>query len=160
MKFCSAPETPNFIYLFHTHNLHHGWRKFLNMTFWNAPERPYFTSFFHTHSYTMVEENFEIWHSETLQKGLILLPTFIFIPSPWLKKFWNMTFWNVPERPYVFYLFFHNNTFTMVEENFEIWHSETLQNGLILLLSFILIPSPWLKKILLIYYNHNLVSIY
>ena len=51
----------------------------------------------------MVEEGFEIWHSEMLQIDLILL-------------------------------LFDNYYFTMVEENFEIWFSETLQIGLILLL--------------------------
>ena len=44
----------------------------------------------------MVEEIFEIWHSEMPQIGLILL-------------------------------LFDNYYFTMVEENFEIWFSETLQ---------------------------------
>ncbi len=66
----------------------------------------------------MVEENFEIRLSETSQNGSILL------------------------------LFFHSHTMTMVEESFEIRLSETLQNGLILLCSVVVIPSPWLKKIL------------
>ncbi len=65
----------------------------------------------------MVEENFEIWLSQTLQTGLILL-------------------------------FSGVHTVTMVEENFEIWLSETHQNDLILLFSGVVIPSPWLKKIL------------
>ena len=43
----------------------------------------------------MVEENFEIWHSEMLQIGLILL-------------------------------LFDNYYFNMVEEKIEIWHSEML----------------------------------
>ena len=59
--------------------------------------------FFDDNYFTMVEENFEIRHSEMLQIGLILL-------------------------------LFDDNYFTMVEENFEIWHSEMLQIGLILLL--------------------------
>ena len=50
----------------------------------------------------MVEENFEIWFSETLQISLILL-------------------------------LFDDHYFTMVEETFEIWHYEMLQIGLILL---------------------------
>ena len=44
-------------------------------------------------------------------------------------------------------LLFDNYYFTMVEEIFEIWHSEMLQIGLILLL-FDNYTSPWLKKIL------------
>ena len=40
----------------------------------------------------------------------------------------------------------HNYPFTMVEENVEIWLSEMLQNGVILL--FAVNPSPWLKEIL------------
>ena len=66
----------------------------------------------------MVEENFEIWHSEMLHIGLILL----FIDN--------------------------NYYFTMVEENFEIWHIEMLQIGLIYLLLLTIIKSPWLKKML------------
>ena len=34
----------------------------------------------------------------------------------------------------------------MVEENIEIWLSETTQNGLILLFSLVVISSLWLKK--------------
>ena len=42
---------------------------------------------------------------------------------------------------------FHTG-FTMVEEIFDIWLSERLQNGIILPFSVILIHSPWLNKIL------------
>ena len=55
--------------------------------------------------FTLVEENFEMWHSEMLQIGLILL-------------------------------LFDNHYFTLVEENFEMWHSETLQDGVIPLINF------------------------
>ena len=60
-----------------------------------------------------------------------------------------MTFWKVPK-----WLNFTTLLFTMVEENFEIWHSKKLHNGSILLLSINLVVEnwdyvwrKWLKKI-------------
>ena len=43
------------------------------MIFENAAEWPNFTVLCHSHTFTMVEENFEIKVSKTLQNGLILL---------------------------------------------------------------------------------------
>ena len=99
---------------------------------------------FHSYTFTIVEENFEIWLSEMPQNSLILLFYFRVIPPPWLKKILRF---NNPKRfrEVLFTVLFHSHTFTMVKENFEIWFSETLQNSLILLYWFIVIPSPWLK---------------
>ncbi len=62
------------------------------LTFWNAPEWPNFTVFWSNHTFIMVEENFEVWLSKTLQKGLILLSSGVIIPSPWLKKILKFDF--------------------------------------------------------------------
>ena len=125
--------------------LHHGWRKFWNLMFWDAIEWRSSTLFFYIHTFTMVEENVEIRRSEMLQNGSILYIPFIFIPSPWLKNFLNLTFWNAPDSLNIttFWqsIITQRSTidmlldFTMVEENFEIWLSETLQIDSILLLA-------------------------
>ncbi len=72
-------------------------RKFRNLTFWNTPEWPNFTVFWDSHTFTMVEENFEIWLSETLQNGLILLNYFYVHHGR--RKFWYLTFRNAPKWP-------------------------------------------------------------
>ena len=55
-----------------------------------------------------------------------------------------------PQIALIILIYCHINTFTVVEENFEILPCETPQIGLIILI-VILIPSPWLKKILKFY---------
>ena len=133
-------------------------RNFWTLTLRNAS---YCLNFIFHFFFTMVEENFEIWLCETPQVALILS----FTSSPWLKKilsfvsvkrlilpsfyhshlqhgwrnFWNLTLWNAS---YCLNSIVHS--FTMVEENFEIWLCETPH--IALMLSFTL--SPWLKKIL------------
>ena len=67
----------------------------------------------------MVEENFKIRLTETLQDGLILLFSVIVIPSPWLKKILKFDFLK-RLRMAQFLHFYHNHTFTMAEENVEI----------------------------------------
>ena len=102
-------------------------------------------------------KNYEIWHSEKIQNGSILL----LYPSPWLKKILNFNnlksyrtaqfyyFLSINPSPWLkkiltfdllkssrmarFY-YFINHSFTMVEDFF--WHSKKLQNGTILLLSY------------------------
>ena len=62
------------------------------------------------------------------------------------RKFWNWSS-ETPQIGLIILIYCHINTFTMVKENFDISPSETLQIGLIIFI-IILIPLPWLKKIL------------
>ena len=72
----------------------------------------------HIHTFTIVDNNFEIWRSEMLRIASIL-----YFPGCYI------------------------HTFAMVDKNFEIWCSEMLQIASILYFAVIFIPSPWLNKI-------------
>ena len=89
---------------------------------------------------------------------LTIIYFYLLFTSPWLKKIWNLTFWNAQDwldfaifwqsllhhawRKFWNLTFWNtliemilllsDNYFTMAEEKFEIWHSETLQIGIIL----------------------------
>ena len=93
----------------------------------------------------MVEENFEIWSSESFQIDLILILSDNYYLTMVEEKFeiWSSETFQID----LILILSDKNNFTMVEENFEI---EGLKRSrLIWFLYFlIIIISPWLKKLL------------
>ena len=77
----------------------------------------------------MVENKFELYSSEMLQNEEFSLISQRFL-SPWLKKVSSFTAVKYSRMKDLHWWL--GNTFTMVEENFEIYCSEILQNDYIL----------------------------
>ena len=94
---------------------HHDWRKFWNLMTWMPPKHFNFTLIWMIF-FTMVEENFEIWCPECLQKTLISHYLNDLLLDGW-RKFWNLMTW-MPQK---------NFNFTLLESSSSPWLKNILK---------------------------------